>query len=192
MHTLVNQEDAKIEDIKMTNTQYEQLFKVMDSTKTGNITPIELPNVLKAYETWLYEKEYKKTMEELYAKNAKEDDIENLSMWRRALMLMSGPKYELTMNIVTIVNVFSIFARSLQSTANYKTIHIWMLFQIGLNTFFLLEMIADWIIAGFIKAYIYHFRTSIETLCQILSIPTMIFFLTGNMNPDINDKDFDY
>ena len=103
----------------MTNTQYEQLFKVMDSSKSGNITPKEIPNVLTAYETWLYEKEYKKTMEELYAKNAKEDEVENVKPWKQALMLMSGPKYELTMNIVTIVNVFSIFARSLQSTANY-------------------------------------------------------------------------
>jgi len=68
-HTLVNQQDAKIDDIKMTHTQYDQLFKVMDTTKSGNIGPREIPNVLKAYETWLYEKEYKKTMEELYSKN---------------------------------------------------------------------------------------------------------------------------
>ena len=71
----MNQGDAKIEDIKMTNTQYEQLFKVMDASKSGYIEPAEIPNVLKAYETWLYEKEYKKTMEELYAKNAKEDAL---------------------------------------------------------------------------------------------------------------------
>ena len=105
---------------------------------------------------------------------------------------MSGPKYELTMNIVTIVNVFSIFARSLQSTANYKTIHYWMIAQIVLNTFFLLEMITDWFVAGIKNAYIYHFRTSIETLCQILSIPSLIFFFSGNMNPDVNDANFDY
>ena len=238
----------------MTGTQYEQLFQVMDEDKTGTITPKEIPNVLKAYENWLYEKAYKKTMEDLYAKN--EIKVENIlsdetkvaghtwanlkekamepnyqkqrwylaytkeerekleqliaaqraqgdmnelqpsrfsvSRWRELLMLTSGPKYELAMNIVTIVNVFSIFARSLQSTANYKTIYIWMIFQLALNTFFLLEMIADWIIAGFFKAYLYHFRTWIETLCQILSIPTLLFAFSGDMNPDINDDSFDY
>jgi len=114
------------------------------------------------------------------------------SKWNQALKLMSGPKYELLMNIVTIVNVFSIFARSLQSTANYNTIHIWMIAQIVLNTFFLLEMITDWIVAGFKNAYIYHFRTSIETLCQILSVPSLIYFFSGNMNPDVNNASFDY
>ena len=82
LHTLVNQKDAKVDDIKMTNTQYEQLFKVMDSTKTGTIEPREIPFVLRAYETWLYEKEYKKTMEELYAKNANQGEDGNISRWR--------------------------------------------------------------------------------------------------------------
>lgn len=195
-HTLVNQQDAKIEDIKMTATQYDQLFKVMDESKSGFINPKEIPAVLKAYETWLYEKEYKKTMEELYSQTTvKEENNANSTLrnnWKAMLMLMSGPKYELTMNIVTIVNVFSIFARSLQSTANYNTIHIWMIAQVALNTFFLLEMITDWIVAGFLNAYIYHFRTWIETLCQILSIPSLIFFFQGNMNPDVNNADFNY
>ena len=48
----------------------------MDEDKSGTIKPDEIPNVLKAYETWLYEKAYKKTMEELYAKN--ENKVENV------------------------------------------------------------------------------------------------------------------
>ena len=67
-----------------------------------------------------------------------------------------------------------------------------MLFQIALNTFFLLEMIADWFIAGFFNAYKYHFRTSIETLCQLLSIPSLYFFLKGDMNPDTTSSAFNY
>ena len=76
---MVNQEDTKLDDIKMTPQQYEQMFKVMDTSKSGNITPEEIPNVVKAYETWIYEREYKKTMEELYVKKDASEDGENKS-----------------------------------------------------------------------------------------------------------------
>lgn len=84
----------------------------MDTSKSGNITPDEIPNVVKAYESWIYEKEYKKTMEELYVKK-EEVNEEDKTYFKRALMFISSPQYELIMNIVTIINVFSIFARSL-------------------------------------------------------------------------------
>jgi len=34
-------------------------------------------------------------------------------MWQKALRFMSGPKYELFMNIVTIFNIFTVFMRVL-------------------------------------------------------------------------------
>ena len=71
-------------------------------------------DLLQAYETWLYEKQYVSAMEDLYCDN-QVDSIQgdNLSIYDKALRLISGPTYELFMNIVTIVNIFTVFMRAL-------------------------------------------------------------------------------
>ena len=42
----------------MTELQYDQLFKVIDADESGAMIPTEIPGLIKAYETWLYEKSY--------------------------------------------------------------------------------------------------------------------------------------
>lgn len=71
-------------------------------------------DLLQAYETWLYEKQYVSAMEDLYSDN-QVDSIQgdNLSIYDKALRFISGPTYELFMNIVTIVNIFTVFMRAL-------------------------------------------------------------------------------
>ena len=95
--------------------------------------------------------------------------------------MTSGPRYELGMNIVTIINVFTVFLRALQQTSSEQQIKYWIILEMTINLFMLLEAIADIAISGPIRAYRYHFRIWPETLCQLLNIPAMImFFRAGN------------
>ena len=69
---LVKNQDKKADQEElMSNMQFEQLFKVMDTDGSGSICPDEVESLLQAYEMWTYEHTYKQTMEELYA------DIDN-------------------------------------------------------------------------------------------------------------------
>ena len=52
-----------------------------------------------------------------------------------------------------------------------------------INGFLLFEMIADFIIAGPLKAYIYHFRVWPETLCQILNIVATVIYYKNLGDP---------
>ena len=51
-----------------------------------------------------------------------------------------------------------------------------MIAQIAINGLLLFEMFADFLIAGPIKAYLYHFRVWPETFCQILNIVAIVLY----------------
>ena len=53
----------------MSDLQFEQTFKILDTDGSNYMEPKEMVNLLQAYETWLYEKQYKSAMEELYTDN---------------------------------------------------------------------------------------------------------------------------
>ena len=40
----------------MTPLQFDQIFKIMDKDGSGDMGPMEMVDLLLAYETWLYEK----------------------------------------------------------------------------------------------------------------------------------------
>lgn len=61
--------DEKSDDIDMTDMQFEQIFALLDKDGNGYMEPIEMVDLLQAYETWLYEKQYKSAMEDLYSEN---------------------------------------------------------------------------------------------------------------------------
>jgi hypothetical protein len=54
-------------------------------------------------------------MEDLYS-DAKKETLNGdaANIYQKILRVISGPQYELAMNIVTIVNVFTVFLRALQ------------------------------------------------------------------------------
>ena len=69
--------------------------------------------LLQAYETWLYEKQYKAAMEDLYSDNQMESiTAQDMTLYKRLQIMISGPRYELGMNILTILNVVIVFLRS--------------------------------------------------------------------------------
>ena len=79
--------------------------------------PCEMVDLLKAYETWLYEKQYKSAMEDLYSENQQDSILgDNQSFCQKALRLLSSPTYELFMNILTSINMTAVFIRSLVET----------------------------------------------------------------------------
>ena len=49
--------------------QFEQVFALLDRDRSGYMNPEEMVDLLVAYETWLYEKQYKSAMEDLYSDN---------------------------------------------------------------------------------------------------------------------------
>jgi len=96
----------------------------------------------------------------------------------KALILMSSPQYELAMNIITVCNLFTVFVRALQTSASESTIQQWIDLQIAINVTMLFETLGDiYVQGGPIKAYKYHFRIWPETLCQILNIPAIIYYI---------------
>ena len=72
--------------------------------------------------------------------------------------------------------------RALQQQSTEKQIHNWIILELSINFIMLLEMIGDISVSGPIKAYRYHFRIWPETLCQILNIPALIYFLKSDGN----------
>ena len=101
--------------------------------------------------------------------------------YKRALRVVSSPRYELAMNIITIVNVVSVFFRALQQSATESSIRNWIIAEMVINICMLLETIADIAVAGPMRAYQYHFRIWPETLCQVLNLPATIqFFRAGD------------
>ena len=135
-----------------------------------------------AYETWLYEKQYKSAMEDLYS-DAKKETLNGdaATILQKTLRVISGPKYELAMNIVTIGNVFTVFIRALTQSMTESSIVRWIILEFVINLIMLLEAIGDVAISGPVKAFKYHFRIWPETLCQLLNIPASIwFFKAGN------------
>ena len=69
LHSLVANLDEKSEEIDMTQLQFEQVFTLIDKDKSGYMEPKEMVDLLQAYETWLYEKEYRSSMEDLISGN---------------------------------------------------------------------------------------------------------------------------
>lgn len=209
IHSLDKGLDHFSNEIDMTDLQFQQIFKVVDKNGSGTIQPTEVVDLLQAYETWQYEKQYKASMEELYAKkdkiviavdkeNAEDDDDDDkkekdtsasesvedgkkkdeqiMSFKLKAHKLLSSPQYELAMNIITILNVFTVFFRALQQSASQEVIKEWIVLELVINLVMLIEMISDISVAGPIKAYRNHFRIWPETLCQLLNLPAMIRF----------------
>ena len=80
------------------------------------------------------------------------------------------------MNIITIINVFTVFIKTLQQSASESTIRAWIILELTINLLMLLETIGDIAVSGIIKAYRYNFRIWPETLCQLLNLPAMIMF----------------
>ena len=56
IHSLINGLDEKSEQFEMTELQFNQVFRLLDKDQNGFMDPTELPELVLAYETWLYEK----------------------------------------------------------------------------------------------------------------------------------------
>ena len=66
IHSIINYEDEKTSSMVMTDMQFEQLFKVLDKTSSNResngdkpkngLNPPEIPDLVLAYESWLYER----------------------------------------------------------------------------------------------------------------------------------------
>ena len=96
------------------------------------------------------------------------------------MRFISTPKYELAMNILTILNIGTVFIRTLQESSSENMIYIWIMSELIYNYLMLLETIGDIVMLGPIKAYSYHFRVWPETFCQLLNIPATIAFVQSN------------
>ena len=62
-----NEKKTQGKSFKMSDLQFDQLYTLIDEDKNGKLTPDEIPGVVSAYETWLYERNYLSTMEDLWS-----------------------------------------------------------------------------------------------------------------------------
>ena len=83
------------------------------------------------------------------------------------------------MNLITILNLFSVI---LPHSRYGKTfINYWIIIQIIINLVLCIEMIGDWYIFGLRKAYRNHFRIWPESICQIINV-FAIYYFVKNVN----------
>lgn len=121
-------------------------------------------------------------MEQIYSDEVtgQSDSIQNVQypLIKKVLVCMSSAHYELAMNIVGILNVFSLLVTQLNqgSSSGTKYLTNWMIVQMIINYCFLLEMICDLIVSGPIGAYTHHFRIWPETLCQALNLAGTVLY----------------
>ncbi len=105
IHSLVLGHDEKGNELEteMSELQFEQIFKLLkkespeqdgeDEVDPDHMHPCEMITLLQAYETWVYEKQYKAAMEDLYSsnKNVEQVNDRDQSFDTRALKLLSSP-----------------------------------------------------------------------------------------------------
>jgi hypothetical protein len=105
-------------------------------------------------------------MEDLFldGKNEKSDG-EKVSILKKIKPIISGPQYELAMNIITVLNVFTVFIRALSRSTSEEVTRNWIILELVINWIMLLEAIGDMTISGPVKAFQYHFRIWPEMLC---------------------------
>ena len=90
---------------------------------------------------------------------------------------MNKPQYELAQNIFSLICiVFIIIQESVaDKSANFVT--TWMVGMILLNALFLLELLTDFLVFGFVNAYRQHFRAWIESICQVVNLFLIVEYL---------------
>ena len=57
---------ATDEETALTDTQMDQIWRVVDYDESGFVALEELPLIIHAYEIWNYEKNQKRLLEEIY------------------------------------------------------------------------------------------------------------------------------
>jgi len=123
-------------------------------------------------------------MEDMYTEDPRLQTISETDekFYTRAMRFTSTPKYELGMNILTIINICTVFFNTCRTSTTERQVHIWIVLELVINYLMLLETIGDILTTGLIKAFRYHFRIYPESLCQLLNIPATIIFISGNGN----------
>ena len=87
---------------------------------------------------------------------------------------MNTPNYELFQNMMTLFNIACIVYLQELQDHSISLMQNWMIFQIILNTIFLVELLSDVFLLGPISAFQLHFRAWPELVCQILNIRTIV------------------
>lgn len=90
------------------------------------------------------------------------------------------------MNIIGIFNILCIVVRQVDFTDTTDFIHYWILVQQIINLFFLIELISDFVIYGFLKSYQTNFRMTPETMCQCINLIAFFYFIQKNSTKNYN------
>ena len=67
--------------------------------------------------------------------------------------IIASPHYELAMNLIAILNVFTVFLRALQQSATEENIKMFIYIELSINFLMLIEYIMDIAISGCAKAF---------------------------------------
>jgi hypothetical protein len=82
--------------------------------------------------------------------------------WFRGII--ENVKYEFAVNILSILNLLALSIKEDRSAGDQSFVIAWVISQIVINAFFLLEMVGEWYAFGFKASYKRSFRCTTETV----------------------------
>lgn len=160
----------------MTDDQWSQIFKSIDTEETGKIALPQVGLVLAQYDTWRYEKTYREEIEEVFV------DMAEPPFRIKVLKTISAPTYEFIQNLLCIVNLSTIYMKqvnwgSIEHTAELRD---WIAMQMTINLLFGFEIGFELYCHGSLKkAFSRSWRINVEAFCQIVNVLAMWRFLAN-------------
>ena len=103
--------------------------------------------------------------------------------WYSNVINSSG--YDLSAHILNIIQLVTIILKQIEVLHN-KFLLAWIQIQILTNSMFLVELLSDLFIGGFITTVLDKGRTRVELVCQIISIVALCKLVLYDSETNIN------
>jgi hypothetical protein len=100
--------------------------------------------------------------------------------------LLESVQYEFIVNCLSVVNILALTAREQVDDSDTVFIVLWVWFQIGVNSAFLVELFIEWYAFGIAATYSHSFRATSETFAQIFNFSAIYYFAIS----DVTDLTF--
>jgi hypothetical protein len=89
---------------------------------------------------------------------------------RKANQLVRSINYEYILNILAIIQFLEIAIKEQYYTHTIEQVEIWFIFQIIVNVIFLISLLMDLCVLGFVKGFSSHPRVFTEFLSQLICL----------------------
>jgi len=171
--------------LRLPDRSWNEMWRLIDKKNNGHVEICDIAEVFKAYEVQQYNQSIQDHLELLFGEEEDFHDNDVIAKMIIKTKWAYTPYYELGTNLFSTLNGLSIAVRDIFSY-NPGIIYAWVGIQIFINFVFLVEVLIDLFTATSAKsAYSGQFRLWPETVCQILNIYAIGFFIlytTGDVS----------